>query len=254
MTDTALTSSIAQLIVDAGRDRQPIVEIPADQVPADPGAAYALQQEILRLRGSRAGGWKIGSKSHTGPIQGAPLPADCLLPSGSSVEKAAYFPPILELEIAFRFNRDFAPRAEAYSDEEVRQGIGYMAATIELVASRFAAWPKVEPLLALGDLLNHGALAVGEFIEYREDFPFAEPQMTFTFAGQDIVPGKPANPAGDPRRLLAWLVNHHTGKGLALNKDTVITCGSFTGMYVVEGPGIAEGKINGLPAVSLSLA
>jgi len=253
MTDTAKTSSLAQLIVDAGRQRQPITEIPTDQVPADPAAAYGLQQEILRLRGSNAGGWKIGSKSHAGPIQGAPLPADCLLPSGAIVERAGYFPPALELEIAFRFNRDFAPRAEAYSDEEVRQGIGYMAATIELVASRFAAWPKVEPLLALGDLLNHGALAVGEFIEYRDDFPFTEPEMTFTFAGKDIVPGKPANPAGDPRRLLAWLVNHHTGLGLTLSKNTVITAGSYTGMYFVEGPGLAAGEINGLPTVSLSL-
>ncbi|MEB0077165.1 2-keto-4-pentenoate hydratase [Pseudomonas sp. CCI3.2] len=253
MTDTAHTSNIAQLIVDAGRHRQPIAQLSADQVPVDAAGAYALQQDILRLRGCTVGGWKIGSKSHTGPVQGAPLPTECLLPSGANLERAAYFPPGLELEIAFRFNRDFAPRADAYSDEEVRQGIGYMAATIELVASRFAVWPKVEPLLQLGDLLNHGALIVGEFVEYRENFPFAEPEMTFTYAGQNIVPGKAANPAGDPRRLLAWLVNHHTGQGLTLSKDTVITAGSFTGMYIVKGPGLACGEITGLPAVSLSL-
>ena len=244
---------LAQLIVDAQRERRPLGELDNDLYPADPATAYLTQQEIFRLRGVEAGGWKIGSKSHTGPIQGSPLPRDCLFAPANTFERAAYVPVGLELEVAFRFNRAFSPREQAYSDEEVMAGIGEMAATIEIVSSRFAAWPKVEPLTQLADLLNHGALVVGEFVPYDEHFPFAQPQLEFTLDDASIVPSVAANPAGDPRRLLPWLVNHHTQQGRALPQDLVITTGSFTGMFLAEGPAHVQGQIQGLPPVSLSL-
>jgi 2-keto-4-pentenoate hydratase len=63
-----------------------------------------------------------------------------------------------------------------------------------------------------------------------------------------------ANPAGDPRRLLAWLVNHCTARGIAVGGDVVVTTGSYTGMHLASSPGTVTGEIRGLPAVSLSLA
>lgn len=247
-------ANIAQLIVDAMHNGQKLTEIRPDYVPADAASAYALQREILRLRDTTVGGWKVGSKSTTGgPINGALLPEDGLFASGSQVEIVDYPQPILELEIALRLNREFTPRDEPYSDEEVLSSIGSMGTTIEVVSSRFAAWPKIEPLLALGDLLNHGALIVGDFVPYDAGFPFLEPALTFTFAGEDIVPGDGANPAGDPRRLLPWVVNHLTRNGQSVTPDLVITTGSYTGMYQTKGPGLALGEIRGLPPISFEL-
>jgi 2-keto-4-pentenoate hydratase len=247
-------ANIAELIVDAMRQGQKISEIRPDYVPADSASAYALQREILKLRETTVGGWKVGSKSTSGgPINGALLPEDGLFASGSQLESVDYPSPILELEIAFRLNRTFEARQEAYSDEEVLSSIGSMGATIEVVSSRFIAWPKIEPLLALGDLLNHGALIVGDFIPYDESFPFLEPALTFTYADQDIVPGDGANPAGDPRRLLPWVVNHHTQNGQSVSPELVITTGSYTGMYLTKEPGLAVGEIRGLPPVSVEL-
>jgi 2-keto-4-pentenoate hydratase len=241
---------VAELIVDAMRQGQKITEIHPEYVPVDAAGAYALQQEILRLRDTTIGGWKVGSKSPTGPIQGALLPDDGLFASGSQLEYADYPSAIVELEIAFRLNREFAPRAEPYSDAEVLGSIGAMGTTIEVVSSRFAAWPKIEPLLALGDLLNHGALIVGDFINYDANFPFVEPALTLTYADEDIVPGDGANPAGDPRRLLPWLVNHYTSQGKTLTPEIIITTGSYTGMYPTKGAGLALGEIRGLPPIS----
>ena len=253
MNSATSPSRLAQLLVDAHRERSPLGEFDADLQPADKDAAYQIQQEILRLRGVKPGGWKIGSKSHTGPIQGSPLPQNCLFASASQFDRAAYPPPGVELEIAFRFNREFAPRDETYSDEEVMAGIGEMAATIELVSSRFAAWPKIEPLTQLADLLNHGALIVGEFVPYEDGFDFVNPTLELTLNGASIVPSAVANPAGDARRLLPWLVNHHTRQGLTVPKEFVITTGSYTGIFVAESAGEVSGKILGLPAISLTL-
>lgn len=253
MNLSADTATAAQLIVNAMHDGQRIDDIQPDHIPADEAAAYALQREILRLRDTTVGGWKVGAKSLTGPINGSLLPEDGLFASGSQVEIVEYPSPIIELEIGFRFNRTFAPRDQPYSDEEVLASIGQMGATIEVVSSRFSAWPKIDPLLALGDLLNHGALIIGEFIDYDEDFPFVEPALTFIYADQDIVPGDGANLAGDPRRLLPWLVNHHTRNGFSVTPDLVITTGSYTGMHRAKAPGLAIGDIHGLPPVSVEL-
>ncbi|MGE7993016.1 2-keto-4-pentenoate hydratase [Pseudomonas sp. NPDC089554] len=254
MNTAAPSAHLAQLLVDAQRERSPLGELDQALYPKDFADAYYTQQAIFALRGLEAGGWKIGSKSHTGPVQGSPLPTECLHAPGSTFARADYTPVGLELEIAFRFKRDFAPRDEEYSEEEVHAGIGEMAATLEIVSSRFAAFPKVEPLTQLADLLNHGALVVGEFVPYRDDFPFAQPTLELAFNGESIVPGAPANPAGDPRRLLTWLVNHHTRNGQVLPKDFVITTGSFTGMHFAKAPGELKGQINGLPPVSLKLS
>lgn len=253
MNRTSNPSLLAQRIVDAQHERSLLGELDNDLYPADLAAAYLTQQEILRRRAVQPGGWKIGSKSHTGPIQGSPLPHDCLFSSASRFERAAYPPAGLELEIAFRFNRAFSPREQEYSDEEVMAGIGEMAATIEIVSSRFAAWPKIEPLTQLADLLNHGALVVGDFVPYDERFPFAQPELAFTLNGDSIVSSAVANPAGDPRRLLSWLVSHYTRQGLTLPQDLVITTGSFTGMFFAQGPAEVQGQISGLPPLSLTL-
>lgn len=254
MNSTSAPAHLAQLIVNAQRTVTPLADIEPALVPADPAAAYAVQQEILAVRGVSAGGWKIGSKSHTGPIQGSVLPDDCLHPSASQLERSGFSLVGLELEIAFRLNRDFTPQDADYTEAEVLAGIGEMGATIEVVSSRYAQWPKVEPLAQLADLLNHGALVVGEFIPYRADFNFMTPAMTFTLDGQNIAPSVTVNPAGDPRRLLTWLVNHHTRNGQTLPKGLVITAGSYTGMHVSEGAGQVLGEIEGLPAVSVTLS
>lgn len=248
-----MTQSLSQRLADARRDHVTLDMLSPDQTPADASAAYAIQHEILSLNGAGIGGWKIGAKSADGPIQGAPLPDVDLHADGARLSRASFAPLGLELEIAFRFNRSFEPSARPYSEDEVKAAIGSIGATIEIVASRYAAWPKVDKLAQLADLQNHGALIVGEFTPYRDDFPFVAPSLRFSFDGHDVVEATPANPAGDPRRLLSWLVNHATSRGIAVTPETIVTAGSYTGMFFPRHAGTASGRIEGLAPVSLTL-
>lgn len=253
MTVASSPERLAQLITQAKRARHLLDPLEDALNPESKDDAYLTQQEILRLNSWETGGWKVGSKSAEGPVQGSPLPSKFLFKSDQSFN-CNEFPPVgLELEIAFRFNRAFAPRDTDYSDGEVLAGIGEMAATIEIVSSRFAAFPRVEPLTQLADLLNHGSLTVGRFVPYDPDFNFLEPSAEFTLNGESIVFCAIANPAGDPRRLLTWLVNHYTSQGRSLPAEYVITTGSYTGMHFAQSAGSVEGRIHGLPAVSLTL-
>ena len=245
---------LSKRLAAARRDHLALESLPPELIPADAHAACAIQHEILRLLGARIGGWKIGAKSATGPIQGAPLPAGDLYRDGAKLPRDAFAPLGLELEIAFRFGRRFEPANEPYSEAEVHAGIESFCTTIEIVASRYAGWPNIDKLAQLADLQNNGALVVGEFAPYRDDFPFVAPSLRFSFDGRDVVLATPANPAGDPRRLLTWLVNHcAVDHGLAVTPEMVITTGSYTGMFFPQSAGTASGCIEGLAPVNVTL-
>lgn len=228
--------------------------IPQELEPASAEEAYLVQQAFLRQRQARIGGWKIGAKSDKGPIQGAPLPAERIYPATSVVERADY--PVLgiELEIMFCFDSDFQPGAAPVSEQEVMSHISTMAASIEIVSSRIPGWPEVPKLNQLADLQNHGALVSGEFVAYDAAFPFLHPAAHLTLNGKDIFKGSASNPAGDPRRLLGWLVNHCRTHGMALPAGTIVTTGSYTGIHFPDEPGLVIGQIAGLPPIHFELA
>ncbi|MDR5767371.1 2-keto-4-pentenoate hydratase [Caballeronia sp. LZ008] len=246
--------ALARLLVDARAHRAKLDALPLGARPSDADDAYAAQDATLRALNADIGGWKVGAKTHDGPIQGAPLPADGMHKTGARLSMLAFGKAGLELEVAFRIGRRFEPNSGPYSDEDVVAAIESVHAAIEVVASRFAAWPDVEKPWQLADLQNHGALIVGEGVPYDAAFPFVSPAMAFTFDGASLFDGVPANPAGDPRRLLAWTVNHSVARGLAVERGTVLTAGSYTGMAFPDVPGTAIGAIEGLPAVELHFA
>ncbi|WP_371315537.1 2-keto-4-pentenoate hydratase [Pseudomonas gingeri] len=254
MTTRPAPLQLAHLIVDAQRDGRELEQLAPELMPKDFADAYQTQQEILRLLDATVAGWKIGSKSPTGHTQGSPLPSECLFASSTHFDRADFGKMGFELEIAFRFGRDFLPRAQPYSPDEVLNGIESMASTVEIVTSHFAKWPNIEPLLQLSDMLNHGALIVGEFVPFNPEFDFLKPALKLTFDGQDITPTTIGNPAGDPRRLLPWLVNHHTTQGSTLPAGLVITTGTYTGVYNPPRAGRLVGQIEGLPTVALTVS
>lgn len=247
------TDELARLLGDARTRGGALDTLPPGLQPASAEAAYDVQAATLRSMQTSPGGWKIGAKSPTGPIQGAPLPAGDVHRVNATLSRGAFVKPGLELEIAFVLGRRFDAYSGPYADETVFDAIATMHAAIEVVASRFRAWPDIDKLAQLADLQNHGALVVGEGVAYDRDYPFVEPSMSFTFEGASVFGGKPANPAGDPRRLLGWLVNHAVSHGFTIQPGTVLTCGSYTGMHFPDGTGVAKGVIDGLPPVQLTL-
>jgi 2-keto-4-pentenoate hydratase len=251
----AARAALARLLVDARAPRAALETLPQDVQPANAEDAYAVQHATLDALRDSIGGWKVGAKTPTGgPIQGSPLPASCVHRSGVSLSRSSFGAAGLELEVAFSLGRRFAPAGAPYTDEQVLDAIESMQATIEVVTSRFSAWPNVDKLWQLADLQNHGALIVGQAVPYDDTFPFLAPAASFTFDGAPLFDGAPANPAGDPRRLLGWLINHGVSRGLTFEPGTVLTCGSYTGMAFPEKTGVVRGAIDGLPPVQFTLA
>lgn len=251
-----LASSSADTLADVlsiAYNGNSIAMVPAALEPANTDIAYEVQQRFLSKCNVGIGGWKIGAKSETGPIQGAPLPLPRIYSRSASIARRDY--PVLgiELELIFSFNRDFLPQPDPVPERDVLESVNAFGASIEIVSSRIAGWPETPKLSQLADLQNHGALVIGKMVEYRSDFSFADPMADLRINGVPLFSGAGRNPAGDPRRLLCWLVNHCRERGLALPAGSIITTGSYTGMEFPAHAGTVTGEIAGLPAVTFEL-
>lgn len=251
--DATLASRLAQ----ARREGRSIGLTAQDDLPASAHEAFGIQHEILAQLRQPIGGWKVGARSEAdalaGKIQGSPIPRDSVFASSARSRRNTYPVLGLELEIGFRLGRTFAPATCDYRADEVLASLSSFGATIEIVSSRLTGWPDVDRTLQLADLQNNGALVAGEFVPYRGDFPFRAPRVHFLHAGENAASSQSGNPAGDPRLLLVWLVNHCTRRGIEITSETVITTGTYSGIYFPKVPGEAIGEIEGLPPVHLNL-
>jgi len=245
---------LAQRLVDARRHHQPIAAVAPAELPPDAATAYAVQQAVIAGLGTTTGGWKVGARAPGGPASGAPIPATLVHASPARLERQTFFRVLVELEIAFRFAEPIAPRAQAYARDEVLALVGFMLPAIEIVDSRFAEWPNVAPLAQLADAQNNGALITGHALPYAtlaRAFDFVAPELELAFDGASLVPEAPGNPAGDPRELLVWFVNHCAAMGITIEPDWTVTTGTYVGAHRIDGPGLLHAHIDGLGEVEV---
>jgi 2-keto-4-pentenoate hydratase len=64
--------------------------------------------------------------------------------------------------------------------------------------------------------------------------------------GRVAVEQKGGNTAGDPRRLLHWLIDHAVRRRGGLRAGTMITTGSYTGMIFVDKGARVEAEFEGV--------
>jgi 2-keto-4-pentenoate hydratase len=248
--------NLATRLVQARQQHRAIDGLPLDSLPPDAASAYAIQQSVIAGLGTTTGGWKIGAKTPGGAASGAPIPAPCVIASPASVAHSGFFRVLLELEVAFRFAEPIEPRNVAWARDEVLARVGVMLPAIEIVDSRFADWPEVAPLAQLADAQNNGALVTGPSVPYAgfaRTFDFVSPRLELTFNGTSLVPESTGNPAGDPREVLVWFVNHCAAMGIAIEPEWTITTGTYVGAHRIEEPGTVHGRIYGLGEVDIVL-
>ncbi|HZZ09254.1 MAG TPA: hydratase [Paraburkholderia sp.] len=247
---------LAHRLVQARREHRPIDMPSPDSLPPDAATAYAIQQAVISGLGDVTGAWKIGAKAPGGAASGAPIPASLVLPSPARVPHEGFFRVLVELEIAFRFSEPIEPRGRAYARDEVLSKVGVVLPAIEIVDSRFAEWPNVAPLAQLADAQNNGALITGHAVPYAgiaRGFDFVSPELELSFDGLSLLPEATGNPAGDPRELLVWFVNHCAAMGITIEPEWTLTTGSYVGAHTVDKVGIVRGHIDGLGEVEIEL-
>jgi 2-keto-4-pentenoate hydratase len=219
--------------------------------PDDVEQAYVVQQLVLDELGGCAG-YKIGAGSPTAEPQCSPLPATKVFGAATGIRRGDYARIGLELEIAFSFADD-VDHALSEDPEGIIDAIDTMSVVVEVVDSRFEGWPNVAPLLQLADAQNNGALVIGDTRPYDRSFDFSAPQVSFFCGNHEIFQGGARHPAGDPRRLIAWLVARTLETGHSIPARTVLTTGSYTPLYMATQAGVVRGLIEGVGKVEFEI-
>lgn len=247
------TQVLATQIRDARRTRTLIGGAAAGALKlANADEAYVVQQVVLAELGACAG-YKIGAGSPDAEPQCAPLPATKVFGAAAGIRLADYARVGLELEIAFSFATDI-DNTSSERVEDALEAIDAMSVVVEVVDSRFEAWPNVDPLLQLADLQNNGALVIGDTRPYDRDFDFSAPQVSFYCGEREIFQGRARHPAGDPRRLVAWLVARTLQNGHSIPARTMLTTGSYTPLFMATEPAVVRGTIEGFGGIKFEIA
>ena len=94
---------------------------------------------------------------------------------------------------------------------------------------------------------------IGDTRPYDRHFDFSAPQISFYCGNHEIFKGTARHPAGEPRRLIAWLVARTLETGHSIPARTVLTTGSYTPLYLASAPGLVRGTIEGVGNIAFEI-
>jgi 2-keto-4-pentenoate hydratase len=231
MTDT--TQQAADILM-AVRKGGPKVAGLGAVAPQTEAGAFAVQAEVLKRLGTRAGGWKCAAPPGK-PTSAAMLDAGFIRPAPLHWPVPAGGQIGIETEIAFRLGRGFPKRDAPYTLAEIQDGIEAAFPAIEMVTSRYIDTSKVTMNEAMADSIAHAGLVLGAEVPGWRDMDLKGLTVKQTCGGVVQVEKVGGNPSGHPFVPLVWLANHLPAMGLYLEAGQVVTTGSCTGLIYVDG-------------------
>jgi 2-keto-4-pentenoate hydratase len=214
--------------------------------------AYRIQDAVARRLGPVAG-WKVGAKNPDALPTCAPLlagtvhatPEPAVIATGKRVG--------VEVEIAYRLGRAFESSQRPPTDNEIFAAVASTHIAVEICDSRWREGNQVDGAWLLADNQVNEALLVGAPLT-AAPIDFAELEARLSVDGQARAETKAGLPAGDPRRLLLWLVRHCVTARGGLREGAIVTTGSWTGMHFAEPGQHLIAELTGLGRLAFRLA
>jgi 2-keto-4-pentenoate hydratase len=238
---------LARLLVRARRD---FTRVPTDEVSRleiAEASAYRVQKKVAESFGP-IGAYKTGRKSPDDIPNAAPIFASVIRPSGAVFTDRELCSCGLELEIAFRIDRDLPPLGPDF-EMELRKCVSPLPA-FELVDGRIEGFLDLAPGPKLADNQLNGGFIVGEPVADWKPEDLSNPVIGFRIAGATVLEGPQAVPGGNAfANLVAFLCAVDT-HGYRPKVGDYVTTGSLSGMPFVEAPTEFSGRIEGLGEVS----
>lgn len=217
--------------------------------PESRAEGYAVQAHLEGRSAEPLFGWKIAATSVAGqrhigvdgPLAGRILAENVHAP-GSTLSLAHNRMRVAELEFAFRFARDLAPRAQPYGEAEVLAAVASLHPAIEVPDSRFEPFETAGTAQLIADAACARDFVLGPAAgcDWRA-LDLAAYRVLGTLPRSGEHHGIGANVLGDPRIALAWLVNELSAHGITLRAGQVVT----TGTCVVPIPILPGDRVHG---------
>lgn len=195
--------------------------------------AYAVQQRVADALGWFTGAaprhWKSGGPGRTQPLTHAPLPPAGVWASPADASRWPMHVRLVESEIALRLGRDVDAALAATLDlDRARELVDAMAASIEIVDSRWQQGLAAPALLRLADLASHAALVLGPWRPF-EARDWSAQACRLVIGSQRPIERRGTHSCGDPAWVLADWLRHATARHGTLPAGTVVTTGTWAG-------------------------
>lgn len=251
----------ADRLGQAAADRQPCSPVRELIGPDDVDAAYAVQLRVLDRAlagGARRSGRKIGLTSVVVQQQlGVDQPdfgyllESMAVADGGSVQVGRLLQPRIEAEVAVVLRQDL-PDPDA-SLAQVREAVGEVAASLEIVDSRVAGW-DIRITDTVADNASAGAYVLSDARRPLDDLDLAAVQMELTCDSGVVSVGTGAACLGDPLLALQWLARTAALRGDPLRAGDVVLTGALGAMVPVQPGSTYTARLEPLGTVSVSFA
>ena len=230
---------------------------PAPALP-DTTTAYGVQDAVARRLGwfgdAPPRHWKSGGPSRSEPLFHAPLPPAGVWPSPADANSWPFTLRGIEAELALRLREPVdAARAAALDLAGARTLVDAMCVSIEVVESRWAEGLHAPPMAKLADLLCHGALVLGPWVDFDAARDWSHQACQVHIGRQAPHTFRGSHSLADPAFVLpAWL-RHATRDGAVLAAGSVVTTGTWCGLLQAQPGDEVEVAFDGIGTASVRL-
>lgn len=222
----------AKILTDLWLDGKTVSALPDENCPQNRKDAYKVQSYFKKLSGRPLFGWKaaatrIGVKKLTkidGPISGCLLAEKQIENHGICSLKGNHMC-VAEPEFAFKMARDYIPRHEPYTLEEIMSGVASLHPAIEIPSTRLGNFREIgAPQIIADNALAHEFI-IGDSIEGWQYIDLAK-QVVIGETATCRRSGSGAMVMHDPRNALAWLVNELSQHSNKLEAGQIVLTGA----------------------------
>ena len=236
MNPKSIEEAVATLAATR-RDGRVIEALPESARPQSIEEGYAIQDAFRAAWPDNVKGWKIGATAPPTmdrfgvkePMYG-PFFARDVHQSPAHVPAPTSHAMAIESEFAYRLGRDLPARTAPYARDEILDAIDAIIPAFEIVGTRFAAVPFHDVGSVVADCTLNAAMVLGTPITDWRGLDIPNHPVSLTIDGAPAGKGSGADPLGDPRIVLDWVVNKLSATGIDLKKGDILSTGTCTGM------------------------
>jgi len=217
--------------------------------------AYLIQLALIRRRGVRRIGWKVGLTSAAiqqqfrvhEPVFGCLL-ADGRLDSGRVFRRGELIEPGFENELCLVMGRDLLPGA---TRETIAASIARIHPAFEIIETRGDLTRQLA--LALADNAQQKAFVLGPPIEHRAIPELDRVVVSVRINGVAVATADGSAVLGHPYNSLAWLAQKLAQFGEGVRAGDYIMSGSFTRQFPLKPGDRIEAAFAGIGDVTASV-
>ncbi len=210
----------------------------ADELPRDRPEAYAVQDAMAAVIDEPLTGWKVGATSarmreldgHDDVIPGRIFKSVTWQGNRLTLPAARFPDARVETEFAFRLAEALPLRDRPWRVEELTE-IATLHPAIEIIGNRHALPAATAPVRSLMTIADNGGgigFVFGEQVADWHEIDYQNHHISLTVDGGAAAENFLGEMRCVPIEAVADLVNHLSGRGIALAADDFVSTGAAT--------------------------